>query len=374
MKVSIIDCDSYDQKKVDKAIKKSLENINFKIKPNLKILIKPNILGQHPPEEHVTTHPAIVDSIVRLFKEAKCDVIIGESSGFYKEGGTMKALAISGMGKIADKYNIQLINLESKPIQQIEDKDAVIYSNPHISSVVFAADLVVNVPKLKTHTLMKYTGAVKNLFGTIPGGQKQKLHAFAQRPNKFGQVLVDIYQNIEPQLNIMDAIIGLEGNGPGSAGIPKKTGLIIASKSAPALDIVASEIIGYDPLEIYTNKYCIERGLVDKKDIKVIGKKKKIDYKKPIGTPNIPLPIISWFMEQAAMYPYVIKKKCVQCRICEKVCPMSAIDLTPYPKIDKSKCINCYCCHEMCPEGAMNLKGSQLFETIKKIKKLITRT
>ncbi len=371
MKVSIVNCDSYDQEQVDEAVKNSLQNINFEIKPKQKVLIKPNVLGQHPPEDHVTTHPSVIEAIVKIFKEADCEVIIAESSGFYKEGGTNKALEISGMKKVADKHNIPLINLETKPIEQIEDKNAVVYKNPHISSEIFKADLVVNAPKLKTHTLMKYTGAVKNLFGTIPGGQKQKLHALAQKSDEFGNLLVDIYQNIKPQLNIMDAIVGLEGNGPGSTGIPKPTNLILSSKSAPALDIVASEIIGYNPLDIYTNKYCIERKLVDKKSIEIIGEKKLINYKKPINTSSIPMPIISWFMSLASMDPYAIKEKCIKCGICKKVCPMNAIELTPYPEINKKKCINCYCCHEMCPEGAMDLKGSWLFETIKKVKDIL---
>ena len=373
MKVAIVDCDSYERKQVDDAVKKAINDIGFKIEPDKKVMIKPNVLGQHLPEEHITTHPSVIEAIVRIFKEADCRVIIAESSGFYKDGGTNKALSMSGMEKIAEKYSIPLVNLESKPIQQIEDEKAVIYKGPHISKAVFDADLVINAPKLKTHVFMKYTGAVKNLFGTIPGGQKQKLHAFAQTPAKFGQLLVDIYQNIKPQLNIMDAIVGLEGNGPGSTGIPKPTNLILASKSAPALDIVACEIIGYNPLDIFTNKYCIERKLVNKDDIEIIGKKKLVNYKKPISASAVPRPLISWFMSKASMYPYAIKKKCIKCRVCEKVCPVSAISLNPYPKINKDKCINCYCCHEMCPEGAMNLKGSALFETVKKIKDIIIK-
>ena len=374
MKVSIVDCNSYEQEQVYTAIKKSIEDIEFIIPKNKKVLIKPNVLGQHTPEASVTTHPSIIDALVKIFKDADCEVMIGESSGFFMDGGTNKALEMSGMKEVADKYNIPLINLESKPIKQIEDDTAVVYKNPHISSLIFEVDLVVNAAKLKTHTLMKYTGAVKNLYGTIPGGKKQKLHAFAEKPDKFGELLVDIYQNIKPGLNIIDGIIGLEGNGPGSTGIPIKTNIILASVNAPALDIVASEIIGYDPMDIYTNKYCVERGLVKKDEIEVIGEKNIINYKKPINTSNIPKPLISWFMSQASMRPIVIKNKCIKCEICKKVCPMNAIEMKPYPKIDKKKCINCYCCHEMCPEAAMDLKGSRLFETVRTIKNMVFKS
>jgi uncharacterized protein (DUF362 family)/NAD-dependent dihydropyrimidine dehydrogenase PreA subunit len=371
MKVSIVECNSYDESQVRGAIEKSLENINFEIKDNQKVMIKPNVLGQHKPEDHVTTHPAIVDAVVKIFKKKNCKVIIGESSGFYKEGGTKKALEMSGMKKVAEDNDIELVNLETKPILKIEDKDAIVYKNPHITSLIKEVDLIVNLPKLKTHTLMKYTGAVKNLFGCIPGGKKQQLHAFAQRPDKFGQLLVDIYQNIKPELNIMDAVIGLEGNGPGSAGLPKKTGLIISSKNAPALDIVASDIIGYNPMDIYTNMYCTKRKLVNKEEIEIIGKKPTINYKKPINVSNVPSWLTNWFMSQAVMNPYAIKKKCIKCGICKGICPVDAIKMDPYPKIDKNKCIHCYCCHETCPKAAMDLKGSGLFAAVKKIKNII---
>jgi uncharacterized protein (DUF362 family) len=369
MKVSIVECDSYEQDKVYNSIKKSLENINFNIPQNKKILIKPNVLGQHKPEEAITTHPSIIEAIIKLFKNNK--IIIAESSGFYLDGGTNKALELSGMKALEEKYNIELINLETKTVKNIEDSSAIIYKNPQISGLIFDVDLIINVPKLKTHTFQKYTGAVKNLFGTIPGGRKQKLHALAQKEDKFAQLLVDIYQNIQPKLNIMDAIVGLEGNGPGSAGIPKKTNLILASKSAPSLDIIASEIIGYKAEDIFTNKFCIERNLV--KDIEVIGEKPSILYKKPINASKAPGFLVKWFANQAAMKPYAIKKRCVKCGICQSVCPVNAIRMLPYPKIDKKICINCYCCHENCPHKAMDLKGSYLFEIARTIKRTLEK-
>ncbi len=374
MKVSIVGCSSYDNELVYNAVKKAINDIDFEIKPNIKVLIKPNVLSQNTPDQHVTTHPSVVEAIIRIFKEHKCKVMIGESSGFYQEGGTNKALEISGIKAVSDKYNIPLINLETKPIKDINDENAVVYKNPKISSLIFDADLVVNAPKLKTHTLVKYTGAVKNLYGAIPGGIKQKLHVLAEKEEKFTQILVDIYQNIKPQLNIMDAIIGLEGNGPGSSGIPKKTGFIIASKNAPALDIVASEIIGYDPLNIFTNKYCIERKLVNPAEIEVIGDKRIINYKKPINVSKIPPWLIKWVSGLAIVTPYSIKKKCIKCGICRDVCPVGAIKLAPYPIIDKKKCISCYCCHENCPHSAMNLKGSPIFEALRTIKQTLFKT
>lgn len=370
MKVSIVDCLDYEPKLVYEAIQKAISDICFKVPTGKRVLLKPNVLGQHKPSENITTHPAIVEAVVRIFKEKNCEVIIGESSGFALEGGTNRALEISGIKSVAEKYEIKLVNLEQIAVKQIQDKNAVKYKNPQISSLLFDVDLVVNLPKLKTHTLMKYTGAIKNLFGTIPGGRKQQLHAMARNESDFGNLLVDIYQNIKPGLNIMDAIIGLEGNGPGTAGISKPTGLILASASAPALDLVASEMIGFEPLSILTNKFSVERKLVNVNEIEIIGKKRKIPYKKPINAPDTAMPLVGWLMKLAAMRPYAIKKKCHKCGVCKGGCPMKAITLTPYPVIDRKKCICCYCCHENCPYNAMDLKGSQLIELARKARDL----
>ncbi len=364
MKVSIVDCDSYDPDIVYKAVEDAINKIGFKIPRYKKVLIKPNVLGQHKPESNITTHPIVVEAVARLFLKNDCQVIIGESSGFYKNGGTNKALLLSGMEEIAKKHKIQLVNLETVPIKEIYDREAIVYKNPQISSLIFECDLIVNLPKLKTHTLMKYTGAVKNTFGCIPGGRKQKLHVLAQKEKRFGQLLVDIYKNIKPGLNIMDAVIGLEGNGPGSAGTSKKTGLILASENACELDIVASEIIGYDPYEIYTNRFCKERGLTGQ--IEIVGEMRHIPYRKPVNVSRMPSWINNWVMHHAAMDPYAIKEKCIRCGVCKGICPVDAIRMAPYPKIEKSRCINCYCCHENCPHDAMGLRGSKLVNGLKK--------
>jgi uncharacterized protein (DUF362 family)/NAD-dependent dihydropyrimidine dehydrogenase PreA subunit len=373
MKVSIVECDDYDKELVFAAVKKAITDIVFTIPSRKKVLLKPNILGQHKPEECITTHPSVVEAVIRLFLEQNCEVIIGESSGFFLEGGTTKALELSGMKKIAEKYKIKLVNLEQIPVKQIRDDEARMYKNLQISKLLFDVDLVVNLPKLKTHTLMKYTGAVKNLFGTIPGGRKQQLHAMGRNESDFGNILVDIYQNIKPGLNIMDGIIGLEGNGPGTGGIPKKTGLIIASTSAPSLDIVVSEMIGFNASDILTNKFCIERKLVEPDKIEVIGAKKFIPYKKPINAPDFASPIIGWVMKHAALRPYAIKSKCRKCGVCRDVCPMKLIKLDPFPVINKKRCISCYCCHENCPYNAMELRAPIVIRFAKKAKDFVFR-
>ena len=377
--VSVLKCEEYNSQLIYKVIKQSLKNINFEIPKNKKILLKPNVLGQRKPELAITTHPKILDALCRLLKENNNEIWIGDSSGIADYGGTKKAFEICGIEAVAKKYNAKLISFEGSEKKEIIDNSAKIIKKFILAKEPFDADLIINLPKLKTHILMKYTGAVKNMFGCVPGGGKSKKHAIAPNEEMFGQLLIDIYQNIRPTLNIMDAIVSLEGDGPGSAGTPKKVALILASKDAVALDIEASRIIGYNPLDIKTTKYAIERKLFSKiEDVEVIGEKNmNIDFKKPTGkthlATSIPKPLIKFLFNFVSTKPYVKKNKCKKCGVCATVCPVDAIKLKPYPKFNRKKCILCYCCHENCPYNAIRLNKSRLMAALNKLREIFNR-
>lgn len=375
-KVSVLKCSDYNVEEIYKVIKESLKNINFEIPKNKKILLKPNVLGQKKPELAVTTHPAVIDALCRLLKENSNEIIIGDSSGIASYGGTKTAFKICGIEEVAKKHNVTLISFEGSEKKEIADNNAKVIKKFVLAKEPFTADIIINLPKLKTHVLTKYTGAVKNMFGCVPGGGKSKKHAIAPNEDMFCNLLLDIYQNITPHLNIMDAILSLEGDGPGSAGIPKKTGLIIASKDAIALDIEASRIIGYNPLDIKTTKYAIERGLFKNAgDVEVIGEKNlKIDFKKPTAkaqlASNLPKPIVRFIFNLASTKPNVKKNKCKKCGICAEVCPANAITLKPYPEFNRKKCVLCYCCHENCPYNAIRLSKSPTISFLEKLRDL----
>jgi len=377
-KVSILKCNDYNIEQIYKVIKQSLENINFELPKNKKILLKPNVLGQRKPETAVDTHPAILDALCKLLKENNNEIWIGDSGGISAYGGTKKAFEVSGIEAVAKKHNAKLISFEASERKEVIDDKAKVLKRFIIAKEPFTADLVINVPKLKTHVLMKFTGAVKNMFGCIPGGGKSKKHALAPNEDMFANLLLDIYQNVTPNLNIMDAITGLEGDGPGSAGTPKKVGLILASEDAVALDIEASKIIGYNPLDIKTTKYAIKRG-ISQDNVEVIGEKDfKIDFKKPTMKTNLssklPKFIVKFMFNLMAMKPYVKKNKCKKCSICANVCPVNAITLQPYPKFDRKKCVLCYCCHEHCPYNAIRLSHSNLINFLNKLKDLFSKS
>jgi len=364
-KVSVLKCNSYDNGLVYKTIKKSLELINFKFKRNSKVLIKPNMLNPYKPEEAITTHPSIVDAVCKILKENKCRIIIGDSSGFFQQGGTRRSFKVAGIEAVAKKYNAELAPFEATKIITIKDKNAVVLKEINISSVLKDVDLIINLPKLKTHTLTKYTGAVKNLFGCVPGALKQRYHLIGKNEKGFCNLLLDIYQNIKPGLNIMDGVIGIEGNGPGREGKIKKAGLIISSENAVALDIIASEIIGFKPRDILTNKYALERRLFNGK-IEVLGEKNiKVPYKKPIiARSHLPSFLSNFIYIIVQAYPYLNKEKCKKCGLCATICPVGAIKMKEYPLFNRRKCIACFCCNELCPSAAISLKRPKIIEIL----------
>lgn len=373
-KVSVVKCNSYSQNEVDNAVKKAVDLIGgINIKKGSTVLLKPNILGSHKPEEYITTHPSVVEAVCKLLKNKKLKLIIGDSAGMGIAGGTKAAMITAGMGKIADKYKAKLIPLESAKCKVIQNKNSRFLKTINISCIPLEADYIINLPKLKTHTLMRYTGAVKNMFGTVPGGSKTHYHRIAAEEEKFAHLLLDVYRNVIPQLNIMDGVYGIEGNGPGTGGKKRKAGIILASKNAFALDFVASKIIGFNPLDIKTNKLALQRNIFDGK-IDVLGEKNiSVNFKKPVKIEGMfPKFIADWVFKQVVAYPEINNDKCKICMICVKVCPAKTIKMKDkYPFVYRKNCINCYCCHELCPYNAINLKRSFIIDILAKIKQTL---
>ncbi len=356
MKVSVVKCSSYDEDEVYGAVKKSIELIGgIHIKPGSKVLLKPNVLSARKPEFAITTHPSVIAAVCRILEPMKVKVMIGDSSGMGRYGYTKNALEVTGIKEVAERFGAELVSFEGLS-QRVKIKDARILTEANIAEPVLKADYIINLPKLKTHTLMKYTGAVKNLLGCIPGGGKAYCHTIAPKAMHFGHLLLDIYSKVKPQLNIMDGVIGLEGNGPGSAGDPKKSNLIIASKDAVALDLVASKIIGFNPMEIQTNKEAIERRIFDG-NFEVVGEKDvSVKFKHPIKM-KYPAFLEQFIFRQAMLRPVIIRDKCKACKLCIKACPKHTIHMVEGKAcINDKNCIRCYCCHEMCPYNAIELK------------------
>lgn len=346
-KVAVVKCKNYEQKKVDKAVEKAISLIDFKFKKGMNVLIKPNIVGAFPKKQiATTTNPAIIEAVCKILKKHNCKIIIGDSP-FTNPECSFKA---SGIDKIAKKYGKQIIFEQDKLIN-IKDDKAKILKKFQIAKSVKNADLVINIPKLKTHALTKYSGAIKNLYGLIPGGLKQRIHLRAKGDKKFSVSLVDIYQNVKPELNIMDAVIGMEGEGP-TSGEPVKVGLIFASKNTVALDIACTKMIGLKPKKVFAIKEAVKRKIYPSYEFELVGVQlPKLKFKSPKS--KVGRLMNRLFREK----PIVVdEKKCVRCGLCAKHCPGKAITLKPYPVVDRKKCIRCFCCMEICPQDALSLK------------------
>jgi uncharacterized protein (DUF362 family)/NAD-dependent dihydropyrimidine dehydrogenase PreA subunit len=353
--VVVLKCNNYYTSVYD-IVAKALDTIKAKeiIKKGMKVLIKPNLLLAAEPDRAITTHPLVIDAICKYLKDLNVKVFIGESSGA-ASNGTKQAFKKCGMQEVAEKYGIELISFdEDEHVVKKNDTNFVMKNIP-ISKNLDEMDVIINACKLKTHMLTGYTGAVKNMFGVLPGRTKINAHA-NKNLKKFCNLLLDIYSTVKPQICIMDGIIGMEGNGPNN-GIIRETGLIIASTNAIALDVIAADIIGYKFKDLEFLKQAEKRNLVPA-DINVLGEKNvQVLYKKPLSHRfGVIVNLFNFFIKGLQAGFEADKKKCVKCGTCVKACPQGAITMKEYPEWDKKKCIMCYCCHEQCPYDAIRLR------------------
>ena len=367
--VSISKCTSYQLEEVQKAVAKCMDSIggiSSFIKPGDKVLIKPNMLQGKSPEEAITTHPAVVEAIVNMVKDVGAFPFIGDSPGGPARG--MESFwDITGFSNVAERTGAKLVNFE-KTGSYKETRNNIEY---RIAKKVIDADIIINVPKIKTHGLTIFTCAIKNMYGVVPGLIKTEYHKMAPNPSKFAEFVVDIYALSKPQLNIVDGIVGMDGSGP-SAGNPKKLNMILSSSDGVAVDILLCNMLGKDPLKVPINRIAIEQGLGegDLNKIKVIGETPILeDFKWP---PNIsgsldrvPPSIARGLMKMFWSRPAIDSQYCTNCKTCVKSCPVDAlIENTPIPEFEYGECINCLCCMEMCPEKAVYEEKSPLSRLI----------
>ncbi len=380
--VSIVKCDDYESEKVYSAIHRSLSLLNGvakQIKPGMKVLLKINLLSSsQPPERAVNTHPVVVRALVNIFqKDFGCDVYIGDSSGSVKNASTFNAFRVTRINEIAEETGVKIVNFDKDEYVDVHNKDYEVLDKFRIARTLRTVDFVVSVPKLKTHGLTQYTGAIKNMLGSIPGNGKKNVHLIAPKPTVFAKALVDIHQMVPPNLVIMDAIIGMEGNGP-NAGQPKKVGLILASKDSVAMDTVASTIIGFEPMAVPTIRFAHQRGLGvgELNTINVVGETitnvSVPDFQKPSSgaqdfagkyLPDFLLALM--FDSTCSTFSTVNHSNCTRCYECVRNCPAGAMSKENGKVIvDKKKCIGCFCCDEVCDFNAIEMKRSLLGRTL----------
>jgi len=372
--VSIVKCSDYEQKKVDKAVKESLAltgGLDKIVKAHQKVLLKVNMLNADPPEKAVTTHPAVLRAVIRAVKEVKGEILVGEAPGIAYED-IEKAWQITGLKKVAEEEGAKVINFHK--VETIDNSQNKEVPTLHLAGEVLGSDVVISLPKLKTHNFTLFTGAIKNLYGCIPGFHKKELHRLVPRPEDFARLMIDVFSAIKPDFAIMDGIVGMEGDGP-AAGSPREIGAVLASQDLVALDAVASYIIGYDSFEVDSTRIATERGLGEGKLEKIevkgasLSELKIKDYQlaSNINTLLKKMPgfILFAFRHLAPwvskIKPVIDKDSCTNCGVCIEHCPTEAMKIgKDCPVIDIKRCIKCFCCQEFCLQRAVGIKYNWL--------------
>jgi uncharacterized protein (DUF362 family)/NAD-dependent dihydropyrimidine dehydrogenase PreA subunit len=283
-------------------------------------------------------------------------IIVGDNPGLMCYGANEDTLRTAGLVEAAKGY-YQNIGNDAREV----DFNPDFMSKVSVSKAVLESDVVISLPKFKTHGLTVVTGAIKNSFGFLPGAQKAKLHLAAGGVEGFHRMIVDIFRLRVPDLFIVDAVVGMEGNGPVSPDL-RNIGLILASDNGVAMDAVIATMMGIDPHLLLFLRTAKEKGLgdYDLKTVQIIGELKKLpDFKLPPlgGEANTGNPDLQEQMRNRTLLrPHANPDLCTGCGSCVGLCPASALSMgESYPRVDAGTCITCFCCQEMCPEKAMVL-------------------
>lgn len=369
-------CPTYDSKEeVFKAVRKAvrlaggLPNVKGK-----KVLIKPNLLSDAAPDRAVTTHPSIVWAVAKLVQDAGGIVTIADSPGagiLYTPRTLHKVYSKCGIEDVAKELGITLDY--DVGFKECNFPDGVAMKHFTIINQAYNADVIISVCKLKTHMFAHFSGAVKNTFGVVPGLDKPVFHSRFPDFTDFAEMLVDLNELVQPDLVVMDAIIGMEGNGP-QGGKPRNVGYVLASKSVYGLDISAQTLVAMPPESIATTIAALRRGLVD--EVTVAGDAicpirdflPPSTYRQEVRESWQKRNIYRRLQRVGKLYspsPVINEKLCVGCGQCVRICPVKAAHISQgKASFDLTNCIRCYCCHEMCQYDAIIMKRPLVGELI----------
>ena len=362
-------CSAYELQLCLHALTQVLEPIGGLdwVRPGMKVGIKANLVHAAPPEAAATTHPVLLQALTQLLRRRGAEVIVGDSpGGLYTAAALERVYRQCGLTQVEgaalnrDFSTADGTFAEGKVLRQFR-----------YTAWLDGCDGIINFSKLKTHGMMGMTGAVKNLFGVIPGTMKPEYHYRFPDPMDFAHMLVDLQQWRKPQLHLMDAVVTMEGNGP-TAGTPRPLGLVLAAKDPYYLDQVCAELLGLGDDRVLTQAAARQRGLIPN-PVRVA---EGLEAFRPASFEISPvkstlfrnlLPgkagealgnVIGRVLEPR---PALTDSLCIGCEKCAGICPAKAITMVrKKPKIDHSRCIRCFCCQEFCPKGALRAKRTAL--------------
>ncbi len=373
--VALVPCGKYDFEEVTQSLTQAfylIGGLGTFVQSGQRVLLKVSMLRGAAPERAVSTHPIIVVALAKLVRELGATPVIGDSCGGSAYGLSEKALEECGFGPLAREHGIETVLFETAGSKNIPVKGHRFLPQIPVSNAVLKADVIISLPKLKTHVETLMTGAVKNMLGCLPGAAKLMVHKQAPSPEDLGHALLDIYSSVKPKLCVMDAVVGMSGDGP-SKGKPAHVGALLASADGVALDHVAARLIGYNPMLIPTIAPAKARGLGenDASKIEVVGS--AIENMKPrdfklcsnLMMRAIPKPMLRLLNRFFTVKPVWNREGCTQCSLCVDSCPVTAMTLADETvTIDREKCIECFCCYELCPEDGIKIEKSLLVKLL----------
>lgn len=341
------------------------------VRPGERVLIKPNMLAAKGPEKAVTTHPELLRGVIGLVRKAGGIPLVGDSPGI---GGVRRVAEKSGMLEVVEETCAELAAFTDS----VAVAGGGAFKRFDLARPYMEADRVINLPKLKTHEMMTMTCCVKNLFGAVVGAEKAGWHLKAgEDRDMFARMLLEIYLLRKPDLSIVDAIVAMEGDGPGS-GDPRHVGLLLAGINPVAVDVIAAEIAGIPKKLLYVERAAQRLGLegADRRSIVTVGL--PLDE---AAVPHFRLPHISdvqfglppFLKNRLRHYltsrPVPLADKCRLCGICAAACPPRAITVVDGKlRFDYHACIRCFCCRELCPDAALDVKDGALLKLIRKFR------
>ncbi len=372
-KIALLKCTEYDVDQIEMKLREGFGLLGGSaflrklIPENSSVLLKPNFLSVVEKGSPVITHYAVFEAVVRIIKEYSSDISFGDSPG---SEDTRKAAEKSGLMEVAKKYGVKFVDFND--VVHVELQNPLMYKYWDIARAPFEADVVITLPKLKTHMMMYYTGAVKNQFGCVAGPKKAEWHTKIPNPIDFSKMLLDLNTVVKTSFAILDGIVAMEGNGPRN-GTPKQMNTIIMGQSLTAVDSAAVRLIGYDnvlAVPFLKAAHDTKWGTVLPEEIEILGEKleslKSRDFKlsRNAKLVNTLSPKLNNFISSlAAPDPVVNPEKCIGCKKCDEVCPERSKVISfvkrngkTIPKWKYKNCIRCFCCQELCPKGAIVTK------------------
>lgn len=378
VRVAVKKCESYDPHLVRKAVQEAMSALDISgsfVARAGTHLVKPNLLWPSPPSAAITTHPTVVAAVCEVIQSFGDDVAVGDSPG---RGDTLRAAEASGVAAACRDLGVPVVPFNEEV--SVKHPEGAVCKEFILARPVAEAASLVNVAKMKTHGFMTYTGAVKNLYGCIPGTNKAALHLRYQEPSEFCLMLLDLYRLVGPALSVLDAVVAMDGDGP-SHGRPRPFGAILVSTDAVALDTVAVHLAKGDPMQIpylaAARRLGVGETYLDR--IELVGDPLESihveDFRFPGGGKASRLLRLGARARKAiTATPLVDPRRCSGCGQCARSCPPQVISIVDRrARIDRSSCIRCYCCHEMCPEGAIRLRRGGAARFTERVLRILDR-